>query len=293
MKNKNPHIPHLLELNLAMLFISTSGALGRYIELPVPVTIVARAILAFVALFFYCKWKGISLRMEKKDILPIGLTGLLMGVHWLTYFYALKMSNVAIGMLSLFTYPVITSFLEPLLLKTKFQKTHLLLGVLVLCGIYFLVPDFDSPAGRAGIDNSYTLAVGVGVLSALLYALRNLILKTKVGNYDGSMLMCYQMGVVAILLMPALFQTNIEAMGSQLPSILILAILTTAIGHTLFLKTFKHFSITTASIISSVQPIYGILIGWLFLAELPSAATIIGGILILSAVVVESVRTYR
>lgn len=286
MKNKNPHVSHILEINLAMVFISTSGALGRYIELPVPVIIVSRAILAFVALLFYCKWKGISLRIEKKDIWIIGLTGLLMAVHWVTYFYALKMSNVAIGMLSLFTYPVITSFLEPLLLKTKFQKIHLLLGALVLSGIYLLVPDFD-------MSNSYTMAVGIGVLSATVYALRNLILKTKVGNYNASLLMCYQMGVVSILLLPALFQTNIELIGSQLPPLLTLALLTTAVGHTLFLNTFKHFSITTASIISSVQPVYGILIGWLFLAEIPSAVTIIGGILILSAVVVESVRTYR
>lgn len=269
-----------------MLFISTSGALGRYIELPVPVTIGARAILAFVILVLYCRFKGISFKIEKKDLPMVILSGILMGLHWVTYFYALQMSNVAIGMLSLFTYPVWTAFLEPLLLKTKFQKVHLLLATLVLFGIYFLIPDFD-------LENSYTLAIGIGVLSAMLYALRNILMKPKVAKYNGSLLMSYQTGVIGFLLLPALFFTNIDELLSQWEALATLALLTTAIGHTLFLLSFKHFTVTTASILSGVQPVYGILIGMIFLSEFPSWSTVFGGALILTAVVVESVRTYR
>ena len=160
---KNNHFQHLLEINLAMLFISTSGALGRYVQLPVPVAIGARAILAFIALFLYCKWKGFGLKIDKKDTGVILLSGLLMGTHWIAYFYALKLSNVAIGMLSIFTYPVITALLEPVLLKTKFQLLHILLAVLVLTGMYFLSPTLN-------FEDSYTLAIGFGVFSALAYA---------------------------------------------------------------------------------------------------------------------------
>ncbi len=269
-----------------MIFVSTSGALGRYVELPVPLTIFSRAALALLALWLYCKYKGISLRIGKEDSLHILLSGLLMGLHWLLYFYALQLSNVAIGMLSMFTYPVITSFLEPLVLRTKFHKVHLLLGILVLIGIYFLVPDHDA-------GNSYTLAVGLGVLSAFFYALRNLVLKTKVVKYNGSMLMCYQVGIVVLLLVPALFFFDLKAIGPQWKALAALAILTTALGHTMFLRSFKHFSITTASIISSVQPVYGILIGAVFLGEIPALQTILGGLLILSSVVIESVLSYK
>ena len=269
-----------------MLLISTSGALGRYIDLPVPITIASRAVLAFFALWLYCKYKRISLKIVHGDRLHVFLSGLLMGLHWITYFYALKLSNVAVGMLSLFTYPILTAFLEPLLLRTKFQKIHLLLGLLVLLGIYFLVPDFD-------LKNDYTLAVIIGMLSALFYALRNLLLKTKVAAYDGSMLMCYQTGIVAILLVPAYLFFDLSLLGSQIPAIVTLAILTTALGHTLFLRSFKNFSITTASIISSIQPVYGIFIGALFLKEIPSLYTVVGGMLILSSVVIESLRSYK
>lgn len=285
MKN-NRHLSHLLEINLAMVFISTSGALARYIDLPVPVIIASRALLALFLLVLYCKFKGVSLRLENRHILPILVSGFLMTLHWLTYFYALKLSNVAIGMISLFTYPILTAFLEPLLLKTKLQKVHLILGLLVLLGIYFLVPSFD-------LENDYTLAVGVGIFSALVYALRNILLKTKVANYDGSVLISYQMMVVVVLLFPFIFTVEMNAIIAQWQGIVALAFLTTAVGHTLFLNSFKHFSITTVSILSSVQPIFGITIGAIFLSEFPNQNTIIGGILILGSVVIESIRSSR
>ncbi|MFS4447179.1 DMT family transporter [Maribacter sp. 2307UL18-2] len=269
-----------------MLFISTSGALGRYIDLPVHITIDARALLAFFALWLYCKYRKIVLRIAPSDRFLVLFSGVLMGLHWMTYFYALQLSNVAIGMLSLFTYPMFTAFLEPLILKTKFQRIHLALGALVLLGIYFLVPDFD-------IKNEYTMAVGLGMLSALFYALRNIVMKRKVSAYNGSMLMCYQSAVVGLVLLPGLFFFDLTTMTDQWPAIVTLAVLTTAVGHTLFLRSFKNFSITTASIISSVQPVYGILIGALFLNEIPALSTVIGGLLILSAVVAESLLSYR
>lgn len=286
MKVKNTGLSSLLEINLAMIFVSTSGALGRYIDLPVPLIIATRSILAFLLLVVYCKWKGFSFKIEKKDRLPIFISGLFLGLHWITYFYSLKLSNVAIGMLSLFTYPILTSFLEPLLLKTKFEKVHLLLGLLVLVGIYFLVPSYN-------LNNSYVIAVAIGLLSALFYALRNIILKNRTANYNGSSLMCFQLLVITLVLSPAFFYFELTNITMQWQWLVVLALLTTAIGHTLFLNSFKYFSITTASILSSVQPVFGIIIAAIFLKEIPTLRTVLGGFLILSSVVIESVRSFK
>ncbi|WP_231854781.1 DMT family transporter [Zobellia galactanivorans] len=279
-------IKNFLEINLAMLLLSTSGPFGKFIALPVPVTIGIRAFITLALLFLYCRFKGISFGLSSKDRSPIIISGILMGGHWLAYFVALQMSNVAIGMLSLFTYPVITAFLEPLFLKTRFQKMHLVLGFLVLCGIYFLVPDFS-------FDNSYTIAIGFGMFSALCYAVRNLILKTKVDRYQGSVLMVYQMVIICLMLIPAFFYYDLEAVPDQWKGLLGLAVITTVFGHTMFINCFKYFSITTISILSSVQPVYGILIGALVLSEIPAWSTVAGGCLILASVIVESVRSYR
>lgn len=283
--HSNKRLKHLLELNFAVLFISTSGALGKYIDLPVPVTIGLRAVIAGVFIFLFCKWKKFNFKIDKGDIRTILLSGLLMGLHWITFFYALKFSNVAIGMISLFTYPVITTFLEPLVLKTKFQLVHLVLGVLVIIGILLIVPSFD-------FEHDYSKAIVLGVLSAIFYSFRNLITKTKVIKYEASIIMFYQLVVVSIALLPTYFFMDIGNLSTQIPEIILLSLLTTAIGHTWFIYSFKNFSVTAASIISSLQPVYGILIGMLFLKEYPQLTTIIGGALILTSVVMESLITY-
>jgi len=277
---------HIIELNMALICISTSGALGRYIDMPVPITIGLRAVLGGLFIFLFCKWKKFDFHVAGEDRKMILLGGILMALHWITYFYSLKLSNVAIGMLSLFTYPVITAFLEPLLLKTKFQKMHLILGALVLIGIYFLVPDFD-------LENDYSKAIALGVLSAFCYALRNIIMKSKVNRYNGSIMMFYQLVIIAIILSPFFLFLDTSGIMPQFPANLTLALVTTAIGHTLFLYSFNHFSTTSVSIISSAQPIYGILIGMLFLKEYPDFGAIIGGSLILLSVILESMRSYK
>lgn len=277
---------HILEINLAMLFVSTSGVLGRYIDLPPAVTIGIRSFLAMLLLGLFVKWKGFSFTLARKDILAIALSGVFMGLHWIAYFYSLQLSNVAIGMLSLFTYPVMTSLLEPVFLKTQFSKMHLLLGVLVLIGIYFLAPSFDT-------ENDYFLAILIGLLSALCFAIRNLLVKTKIGSYNGSVVMWYQTLVIAIMLIPAYFIFDAEGFVKELPYIGMLALITTALGHTMFLFSIKRFSVTAASLMGSVQPIYGIILGIIFLNEIPGWRTVLGGSLILFSVVVESLRASR
>jgi drug/metabolite transporter (DMT)-like permease len=84
---------------------------------------------------------------------------------------------------------------------------------------------------------------------------------------------------------------SFETVPQQLPYIFILGVVTTALGHTLFLNSFKHFTIGTASIISSIQPIFGILIAMVFLGEIPHYKSLIGGSIILLTVIIESLRS--
>ncbi len=284
---KNKHFKHIAELNLAMLFISTSGVLGRYISVSPPMAIWWRSFFALFVLGGYCWYKKVNFKiLSKKDIITIVISGFLFGVHWITYFYALQLSSVALAMLSMFTYPVITTLLEPLFLKTKLNFKHLLLGVLVLMGIYFLIP-------KLSIENNHTKGILFGLLSAVVYAIRNILMKKKVAHYDGSMLMFYQTLTITVLLWPVFFIFDFNPTVNDWGVLVILAVITTALGHTLFVKSFKNFSIGTASIMSSIQPVYGILLGMLFLSEIPSSRTLIGGLLILITVIIESVHSSK
>lgn len=256
--SNNSHITHLFWLTLATLFISTSGALGKFIDMPTAVVIWWRSALAALFLIIFCLYKGINLKINNgKDRWSFLLGGIFMGAHWITYFYALKLSNVAISMLSLFTFPIIIALLEPLFTKVKFDFIHLLLGAIVLLGIYILAPEFN-------LENNQLKGILFGLLSAVCYAIRVLILKGQVGRYNGTMLMLYQMVIICILLVPVTFFMDMSTITTQYPYVILLALVTTAVGHTLFVNSLKYFKASTASIIGSIQPIFGILIAFFF-----------------------------
>ena len=284
---KNEHIKHIVEINFAILLVGTSGPLGKFISLPPPVTIWFRCLLAAIFLGIFIWYQKINIKIQsKKDIKTFVLSAVFLGAHWITYFYALRLSNVAIGMLSLFTYPVVTALLTPLFFKTKLNIKHVILGFVVLVGIYFLTPEFN-------LANNYTKGVLFGLVSSVFYSLRNILLKLKISTYHGSMLMFYQLVIVTLLLWPVLFLIDFTPKISDWQALIALALVTTAIGHTLFVMSFKNFSISTASIMSSIQPAYGILLGMFFLGEIPLKTTVIGGIIIVSTVIIESLQPQK
>ena len=284
---KSQHTNHLLELLLGTLFISTSGVLGKFIDLPTPVIIWFRSALGALFLYVFCRYKHYNIKItSKKDFSTVLLSAIFLGTHWITYFYSLKLSNVALGMLSLFTFPVITALLEPLFIKSKLDKIHIFLGILVLVGIYILSPDFD-------FESSQVKGVLLGVFSALCYALRNLVLKRNISSYSGTALMMHQILILSVLLIPTIFLMDISNLSSQFPYIVILALVTTAIGHSIFIHSLKYFSVSTASIINSIQPVLGIIMAYFFLKEIPTWNTFFGGSLILATVIIESIRSRK
>lgn len=271
-------------LNLSFLFISTSGALGKWIDLPPEQIIFWRSLFSipFLLLFLWTTKQSIKISFQWNA--STLLAGVLMGTHWVTYFYALQWSNVAVGMLSLFTFPVITAFLEPLFFNTRFNKKHIFLGGLTLLGIYFLVPSFD-------LAKTHGPAIALGVFSALCYAIRNILLKKARTSGNGSQQMLAQVVIIALCFVPFLSQETLSMNQDFWPALVFLALFTTVIGHSMFLFSLTRFSVTSASIAASVQPLYGILIAYFFLNEIPHWGTYIGGTLIVFAVLVEGLSS--
>ncbi|MBV6645463.1 MAG: DMT family transporter [Cyclobacteriaceae bacterium] len=275
------------ELNLALLIISSSGVLGRSIDLDATLIIWIRCLLGAGFLLMGCVILKSSLRIKRRrDLAMMALAAALLSLHWVTYFYSLQISSVAIGMLSLFTYPVFTAFLEPMFLKTRLSKAHLLLGLITLMGVALLVPVIS-------LDNNITLGVLIGLFSAILYSLRNLMMKVQVADYPGTTVMFYQLAFNVVFLFPTIFFSSWDTVLPQWAPLLFLGLMTTAVGHTLFVRSFSYFTVTTVSILSVVQPVYGIVMGLIFLNEVPGWRAIIGGMLILLTVVIESYRSYR
>ena len=275
---------HILQLNIALILIGTAAPLGNYISLPPEISIFSRCLFAFIIIGIYIKFKNISIKFNgSKDGWSFIFCAFLQGGHWITYFYALQLAGAGLGVISIFTFPIFTTLLEPVIRKTVFNPKHLFLGLLVLIGLYVLTPEFN-------MGNQTTLGISFGILSAVFYSIRNILMKKHVGNYNAIMLMFYQTGMVTIMLAPILFLLNwkTDAYFAELPYLIFLGIVTTALGHTYLVNTFKHFSATSVSLLSCIQPIYVSIMAFFFLKEIPTLSTIIGGSIILSAVILES-----
>lgn len=284
---KNTRLKNLLELNFSIILISSAAVLVRFIPLAPTLIAFWRGIIAFSVLGILMFLKKDSFKIAtKNERLLLFTSSLFFALHWVTYFYALQVSSVAIGMLSLFTYPVLTAFIEPFYFKTKFNRRHIILAILVLVGLYIMAPEIN-------LESNSTKGIISGVLSGLFFALRNLTMKSNSSKYNSSALMFYQFLFISIVFIPFLFTQDSSQTISFLPYILCLGIITTAVGHTVFVKSLKNFKVSTASIIASSQPVFGILIGVFFLKEIPSLVTIVGGGIILSTVFVEIIFTNK
>ncbi len=272
----------LLLVNLASLFISSSGILGKLIDLPPVVTSFFRSILGVLFLsLLILTIKGSMNFTWRRDQKSFIISGILLALHWSTYFYALQISNVSIAIISLFTYPIITTLIEPLFFQTRVEKINLLTSMLVLVGIVILVPEFS-------LRNDYTLGIVVGLLSALLYALRNLVSKKLVTTYSGDQTLVIQLFFAAILLSPSLFIYSYEIDLETIALLLVLGLITTAFGHTLFLMALRHLTTSSASVLASLQPVYAILLAVILIGEQLQMNVILGGILILLAVIIQN-----
>ena len=277
----------LIQLNIGILFLSTSGVLGRYITVDSTLTNLVRAAMALVILAAYCYYQKISFKFDtRKDLMVVVLSGVLFGAHWVTYFYALDYSNVAIALLSLYTYAGFTALLEPLILKTRLNKFDILLALIVFAGVMIMAPSFD-------VDNSYTIGILFGLLSSILYTFRNILISVPAKRYDSSALMVVQIIAMVAIMIPFMGFYDYTGLTDQWGWIFLLALFTTALGHTLFVKSFQALNPTTSSILSCIVPVYGILWAFLILGEVPSMKTIIGGAIILSVVLLKTIRTSR
>ncbi|MGI9543336.1 MAG: DMT family transporter [Cyclobacteriaceae bacterium] len=283
---KSTKLYPFLELNLSLILMSTSGILGNVIPLAPALIIFLRCLIGAGLLYVFLIVVGHGLKVNfKKDWNFLIGNGILLSAHWILYFYSLKISGVAVGMLSLFTYPVITTLLEPWFFSGKLSSLNIATALMVIVGIAFIVPDFD-------LNNQVTLGAAIGIVSAIVYSLRNLWNKKYILQYSGSKIMFYQMLVAAIFLLPTLFVYDLTLDAKGWGLVFMLALITTTIAHTLFVQALKHFTTSAVSVMSSLIPVYGILWAVLFLDEQLNSNIWIGGIIIVSTVALQSISQY-
>lgn len=277
----------LLELHFAVLLFGGTALFSKLIPLSaLDITLLRCVVAAFIlALIIKVSRNRLRLNNSKDYIVAIGL-GIVVSLHWVTYFASMQLSSVAIGMIAFFTYPVMTILIEPFFTGNKIKTVDIFSGLIVLMGVILLIPEAD-------LGNDVTLGIAIGILSAAFFTARNLLHKRYFSAYSGPQAMFYQTGVAVIFLAP--WQT-VEV--SQITQhtwwlILLLGVAFTAAPHALFTAALRHLSAKTVSLVSCLQPFYGAVLAFFFLGEHLDVKTAIGGCLVVATAIFETQQTRK
>lgn len=277
----------LSSLYLAVFLLSLNGLFAKLIPLSAISITELRSAIAAVAFLTFCRFQKRTLRLESlKQFLGVYFLGVLLGVHWVTFFQSMQVSTVAIGMLSLFSFPVVTILLEPLFAKERLKLRNAFAGVLVLIGIAVMVSQ-----DLRDIQGSVVQGVFWGVLSALLFSLRNLIQKYHFSQVPSDRLMFHQVLAIAVMLLPFLnMQKAFTLTGVNWITLLLLGVLSTATAHTLYTYSLKLLPAKSVALIGCMQPLVASILAWFVMSEMPQANVAFGGLIILSVAMYESVQ---
>jgi len=272
----------LLSVHGAVLIFSFTALFSKLIPLPALEITIYRSMFAFVALAIYIAYKKQSYKLvSPSDYLIAGVLGVLLAAHWVSYFYAMQVSSVAVGVIALYTYPVITVFLEPFFHGERPHIVDIISSLAVLFGIYLIVPDFS-------LDNSVTIGVISGVSSAFMMALRNIMQRRYFSAYAASHALFYQTFVVALVLYFFSDTAVASIAESQWWLLLLLGVAFTALPHTLFANALLHLKAKTVSLIACVQVVYAAIFAAVILGEWLTWNVVAGGLIVLSAAMYES-----
>lgn len=277
----------LLTLHITVMILGGTALFSNLIPLPASDIIIGRSVFAFLALLVVVKLSPDNMRLHsKKDYYTAVLLGVLLGVHWLTYFAAMQYAGVSVGIIAMFTFPVITVLIEPFFERIKLVWQDLVSAILVLIGVYLLVPEIN-------LQNDTTFGVLLGVISAVFYALRNLIHRQKFTHYSGVKAMFWQILVVVIITLPLISKEVGNASQSSWLLVILLGTAFTALPHALVAYCLTYLRAKTFSLISCMQPLYGVVLAMLLLDEKPTLQILIGGVLIVIASVYETLNTHK
>ncbi|RDH84455.1 MAG: EamA family transporter [endosymbiont of Galathealinum brachiosum] len=273
-------------LYVAVFLLSLNGLFSKLIPLDAVSVTQLRSVIAAIVLFVFAYTRKRAYRLNGiREYAGVYLVGVILGLHWISFYYSMQVSTVAIGMLALFTYPVIMVFLEPMFNKKRVQVSDIIAALVVFAGVMIMVGDDINQFDSAAVQGVFW-----GVISAFLFSLRNLLQKYKHSTVSSDGLILHQ--VIAISIMLLMF-VDVDATASlEINDWLLLILLggiSTATAHSLLSYSLKHLPAKSIAMISCLQPLSAAAFAWLIIGEIPTKGVVIGGLIIVSVAFYESV----
>lgn len=242
-----------------------TGILGKIISLdPIPI-VWYRVLIAVVSLGIVLPLLKRSLKLNSfREFLNLAFVGVVVALHWVTFYMAIDLSTASLGILCLSTTTIHVAWLEPLLMKRKFSWIELAFGLIVIYGIYFVSSDFDAQDFEA---------LAYGLTSALLAALFSVMNGKLAQTMAPSKITFYEMVVggafLTVLLVargemtPELFQLSTK----DILWLLFLGLLCTSFAFLASVELVKRLGAFTVSLSINMEPVYTIVLAIVLLDE--------------------------
>lgn len=279
----------LLQLHLFVFLAGLTGPIGYMIQLNGLVLVFYRmsiTVLALLVIGLFSKSKKENTTSTKLSLLGIGS---IIALHWVCFYASIKLANISIALVCFSCTSLFTSLIEPIMSSKKMEWKNLLLGILSLIGI-LLIFHFDT---------KFRIGIMVGLLSAFLAAIFSIINKNVTQNLDTFTIQFYEMlgGVIILSVLIFIYNTYTHT-SFIIPQkndwlwLMILALLCTVGSNHLMLSALKHISAFTLNVTLNMEPVYGILLAFVFFNEQKQLGTsfYVGFTLIASSVIIQMFR---
>jgi drug/metabolite transporter (DMT)-like permease len=254
----------LIQLHLSVFLAGFTGILGKLITLNEGLLVWYRLLFTVITLYIIFRWKGMLKKLTFKQIVPIGLTGIVVALHWLFFYGSIKYSNVSIGVVCFSLTSLFTAVLDPLINRYRLDKIELLLSGLTLFGI-LLIFSFDS---------QYRTGIILGVFSAMFAALFTIFNKRLIQKYDTPSITFYELAT-GLLVLSLVMPLYLGAFSTpfQLPSItdliylLALSWFCTVWMYMLSMNALTKISPFTVNLTFNLEPVYSIIMAFIIFHE--------------------------
>jgi len=254
----------LVEIHVCVILWGFTAILGKLITLPALQLVWWRMLLVTAALACVPRvWRALA-RVAPRLRLAYAGIGAVVALHWLAFYGSVKLANASVAATTMALAPVVVALIDPVLTGARFERHNLLLGLAVIPGVALVV---------GGIPDAMHLGFWLGVVSAALAAVFNVLNKRTLGEHDALAVTALELG--AGFLLVAALAPWMSSTGPALawPSVhdgawlLVLALLCTLVPYAVSLGTLRHLSSFTVQLAINLEPVYAIAVAVLFLGE--------------------------
>ena len=278
---------NLIEIHLSVVLFGLTGLFGKFISLPAPHIVLGRVFFASVSMGLYFLFRKKEVRLARgADYAAMAAVGAVLALHWTAFYLSVKLSTVAIGVLTFAAYPIFVTFLEPFFFREKLRGADVLAAFVMFGGVLLVVPRLDAGPGM-------TAGMIWGMVGSVSYAVMSLLNRKFVSRYEGSVVAFYEQGTAALLMLPILLFDRPHASALDWALLAVLGVVLTGVAHSLFISGMRSVRAQTAGVIASLESVYGIAAAALLIGEFPTLRELAGGAVILGTAFVSTLRSSR